>query len=400
MIDLTRIESLAEPLERFFREISDAFVHTPELAIMHAEMFRSAEEYGDGRQKMRDIAGVFYNDNAVEFISRTTRNDIIDALSDIVVYTIHDASRSEARGLSFCYPANASSEILDIYARNCPSAWYLAYLDAISDWTAPDEVYETAERLPEFSNNQNYRVSARKTTTRDGFPALLIKDFFNIRGAFYRLYYRDPVTDQVVCLGRTECLSAYDEKSRGEDGILMYANEPWQWPCIDKVPCSMDLLMTKDTNAGTVHMYGIPVQVESVIKYLRCSRTDYYDNNLGREYTVYGIWEEYNENNRMANRSVTRLTEISGREYRLIWPLGVRGETADVQYTPAEGTHKMPRSLLIEEQTLPAGTYYLEYEVDDMFMRPHVLERFEYAWDGEKVILPEGFTWEGTFPVN
>ncbi len=51
-------------------------------------------------------------------------------------------------------------------------------------------------------------------------------------------------------------------------------------------------------------------------------------------------------------------------------------------------------------ESTPAGTYYLEYEVDDMFMNPHVLERIEYTWDGEKVILPEGFAWEGSVSVK
>ena len=46
--------------------------------------------------------------------------------------------------------------------------------------------------------------------------------------------------------------------------------------------------------------------------------------------------------------------------------------------------------------TLPAGTYYLEYEVDDMFTRPFVLERIEFRWDGEKMSFPENLVWEGT----
>ena len=51
------------------------------------------------------------------------------------------------------------------------------------------------------------------------------------------------------------------------------------------------------------------------------------------------------------------------------------------------------RALNVQEIALPAGTYYLEYEVDDAFMRPSVLERIEFQWDGKNMTFPEGFTW-------
>ena len=51
----------------------------------------------------------------------------------------------------------------------------------------------------------------------------------------------------------------------------------------------------------------------------------------------------------------------------------------------------------VEERPLPPGTYYLEYELEDIFLRTARLERIEMHWDGEKLSFPEGFTWEGTF---
>jgi len=38
---------------------------------------------------------------------------------------------------------------------------------------------------------------------------------------------------------------------------------------------------------------------------------------------------------------------------------------------------------------LPAGNYYLEYEIEDMFLRPTVLERIEMHWDGTSLTFPE-----------
>ena len=42
---------------------------------------------------------------------------------------------------------------------------------------------------------------------------------------------------------------------------------------------------------------------------------------------------------------------------------------------------------------LPAGTYYLEYEIDDLFMRKTVLERIEIQWDGQSMTFPGAEQW-------
>ena len=41
-------------------------------------------------------------------------------------------------------------------------------------------------------------------------------------------------------------------------------------------------------------------------------------------------------------------------------------------------------------------TYYLEYEVQDSFMRCMPVDRIEFYWDGENMTFPEGFAWEGS----
>ena len=48
------------------------------------------------------------------------------------------------------------------------------------------------------------------------------------------------------------------------------------------------------------------------------------------------------------------------------------------------------RQLDVQEIPLPAGTYYLEYEIMDMFMRKTVPERIEIYWDGKEMHFPKG----------
>ena len=65
--------------------------------------------------------------------------EMMDALAEAVVYNTHGIGRARAQGLSFCFATDDSPEELTVYARNCPSAHYLAFLDAvIPSWTAPE----------------------------------------------------------------------------------------------------------------------------------------------------------------------------------------------------------------------------------------------------------------------
>jgi len=71
-------------------------------------------------------------------------------------------------------------------------------------------------------------------------------------------------------------------------------------------------------------------------------------------------------------------------------------QPADRRTDYAEGkAQTMKRRLEMEEQTLPPGTYYLEYEVDDMFGNASLLEKTEIRWDGQSASLAEGSEWAG-----
>ena len=53
----------------------------------------------------------------------------------------------------------------------------------------------------------------------------------------------------------------------------------------------------------------------------------------------------------------------------------------------------MNRAPYVEEIPLPAGTYYLEYEVIDVFMRSTIMDRIEFKWDGENMTLSQDDAW-------
>ena len=56
--------------------------------------------------------------------------------------------------------------------------------------------------------------------------------------------------------------------------------------------------------------------------------------------------------------------------------------------------------LMVEEQPLPPGTYYIEYIVTDVFKRSFPLDRFEVHWDGENMTCPNLDAWTGEVTLN
>ncbi len=392
VIDLTKIDPVLKNATVFFRLMGAAFRDYPEMAIHYAQLIREAEEYGDGRQDMRDIGGLFCHRSAVQYIDRDVRNNALDALTDAVRYVVRGQGNSAARGLSFCYPVESDPAELDIYAKNILNPAYLAFLDAVSEWNAPDWVYETEERLPAVDSVEKLQVKVWKRMTEDGLPAVSTADVFNnLSGVYYRLYYLDPETGQTVCLGRTDCEGIYHEDWE----YLMYANEPWIWPMINNVPCTMEYLKLNETAEARETLYSIPIQITSGTYRLRCERKDYYNESKKRTYKVFGVWENYDRSSMMAARSVTSLAEYAGQSFRLLWTAD-HPESRREEYIPAPSGGQLYRALNIEEKPLPAGTYYLQYEVDDMFLRPYILERIEMQWDGEHASFPESASWEGT----
>ena len=217
-------------------------------------------------------------------------------------------------------------------------------------------------------------------------------DVVNNGGIYYRLYRLDETTGQEVCLGRSDCsiLGVTSESS------FYQANEPWIWPCIDNAPCAMDLLLQQYSSEGQLRLYNIPIQIGSDNYFLRCGRLDPYDKTQNRSYEVYGIWENYDDNSKMVNRNVIKLSQMAGRKYCLLAPLKTASKSEKETYVSSGPVSRMYRALDVVEAPLPAGTYYLEYEVDDLFMRSYTLERFEMKWDGEKLTLPDDLVWEGS----
>ena len=393
LIDLSKIDRVAADFDSLFAALGQAYTEY-NLMATYASMLTRSEEYGGGSDQMIDLAGVIYCGQAETMIPEETRGEMLEALSDAVVYCVRGPGRSGALGLSFCYAASFDIEELSVYARNCPSPHYLAFLDALSDWTAPDSVYQTAPRLPGIDEIKGYTLKVEKLVV-DGIPAICFsEDSMYCDSVFYTLYRMDDEMEQVVSLGEEACVFDF-----AEDGRAVW--HPFQlstWPAIEGSPCCMQLI----DESEAIFLYSIPIQISNDVWYLRCGlefgvnpfqqmveRGEITDTGV---YRVYGLWEGYDSDSAMPSRNVKSLSQMAGQEFRLLYPTQSGKGRTSYGFTDMM---TMYRSLELEKVALPAGTYYLEYVINDIFERPVKLEQVELHWDGESFSMPREDEWQG-----
>ena len=383
VIDLSRIDRIADSLEDLMTITTSIYQDNAELVSYFMKQRNLAEAYGEKDDKLIDLYDVVLLSPILNEYSADMRNDMLEALEDAVVYCVRGSGRAMARGLSFCFGAEMTDEELDIFARNCPSPHYLALLDAITPWSAPDSLYEQVERLPDINDLEAYDIVVERRMGENGTPGIALAgsdiNVNNINCCYYKL---DEETGNVVLLGYVPT----EEYPTVDGQTQMSIVEPWYWPCVGDEFCCLGLIE---------HVYGeslceIPIQIDSDIWRLRCG----YTPESG--YEIYGVWEGYNSSSNMFNRNVVSLSNMAGQDYRLLYPiLDTNTELQGGEYEYS-GSQTMTRVLPIESRLLPPGTYYIQYVVEDMFMRRIAMDRVEVHWDGEKLSLAEGAVWEGT----
>lgn len=164
----------------------------------------------------------------------------------------------------------------------------------------------------------------------------------------------------------------------------------WRWPAIEDVHCCAELIsryMLEDT-------YNIPVRLGSDLHLLRCVMSI-----MTKELTIEGLWEGYDTDSKMFNRSIKSLSEVAGQEYTLLYPIDGTDKNGRIQFE-ASAPMTMYRALDIRPKDLPAGIYYLDYWVEDLFTHLMYVGRAGLNWDGEKVSLLPGEEWEGTMTLK
>ena len=353
------------------------------------------ESYGTSDDSQWDLGDTFFGE-IESWVDPALRREVFLVMRDAVVYCVRGAGRSASRGLSFCNAAAFDCEEMEIYAHNCPSPHYLALLDAISPWTAPDWVYESVEHLPEMNSFDAYRNSAEKFLAPDGKPVFDIvnnplQGWLENNVMRYNLY-RVEETGTIISMGSMPVELLYWEEN--DDIRFAYGpKDPVLWPALEGVSCAFDVLSINRPSWSTLSG-SVPMMINGENVYLRCRYDTHYDKEE-RSYTIYGLWDGYDLKTGMFNRNVRSLAQLAGQEYSLIYPIYSKDSHVDVDGYFKSQPQPMYRSLEMTNETLHDGVYYIEYVIYDMFMRPMYLDRLEMRIEGGVASFPGSEAWTG-----
>ena len=403
VIDLSQSERLRTAFDHLFQGLCRVYTDDPLTMINLASKMYMGEAYGEGSDSQWDFGDMFFSDN--EHLSDPAlRREILAVLKDAVVYCVRGAGRSASRGLSFCNATSLDCEEMDLYSCNCPSAYYLALMDAISPWTAPEWVYESIEKLPNINTIAAYQDQVKKLCTPGGMPVFSFyndgsKTWAEQNVVRYNLYKADE-SGVTVKLGSMPVADIF--WADGENSKFAYGpSDPAHWPAADGVTCAFEVLSLNrpgwSTMTGSVHL-----MINGEYSSLRCSCTgsSVVDGDAGRAldedtWTVHGLWDGYDLKTGMFNRNVRSVAQHSGQEYTLLYP--VCGEDPHVNsgnYRKGN-PQKMYMSMQITYEPLEDGVYYIEYVIYDLFSRPMYLDMFEMRITDGKASFPDADQWQG-----
>ena len=383
VIDLSRMDAVSAAFDRLFEYAGELYEQMPARFKMFCYYLFVAERYGAGYSDMYDLGSFLYNRDVLPLLDFDCRNNLADALRSAVCYSVRGSARSASRGLSFCFAPNMTSDELDIFAQNCRSAPYLALLDAVTPgWTAPDRIYERTRRLAPIESLDAYRIVWEETVL-DGLPALrFLGRTTSLLECTYTLYRLEEDSGLIRRLGTCETLMDWDE----EGNVCYVIEAPTVWPVIDGELCCINLL---DARSGS-YLFNVPVLLgpDSTNLRVRAARSPGESSGWQADaYEVLGLWEGYDEDSRMPARSIISLNQVSGQEFHLLYPRA--GLDGHPESDAVSGPLTMYRALKMENEPLPAGTYYCVFDLMDIFGNKYTTALTGLAWDGIAFSLAE-----------
>ena len=423
VIDLKKMDAVYTAFDNMFAEAGSLLQNVNAFSEFAVAISRSETYY---TSEMRDIADMASRASG-HGISTETAKRLVNAVDDAVVYAVKGATHSYSHGISFYYAPTGSKYYMDRYARNCPSAFYLAFLDATHmDWTAPASVYEKVERLPEITY-EDYVVAAHGAV-RDGDLLLDITNAPDAITSVDAVIFRfDEEKQSWIRMGTTFKVGA----KLADDGTLVYtAKFDGKWPMIDGVACQMNII---EENMSYT-LFGIPMQINGQVYELRAayvfeeSLEDMYNKllalyatddgqteeekqealvngvlaimngNFGDDvdpyqgqFQVYGLWNGDNSGLQVPGRNVISLTEAAGANATLVSNNFDIASMKDLDYAN-NGDIVIDRNLSIEEGVLPAGSYAYSFLITDVLDHTTVTELMMFVWDGEAADLSAAYT--------
>ncbi len=402
VVDLHRIPALADAFDDLWENLCDLYETNPGKFAWAMYSVLEAETYGLDNERMRDLGSVLRDADMAACMDEDVWKACTKALEEAVVYLVRGSARGKSSGLSFCYDLSMNADEMNDYARNCPSAPLLALMDAVNeDWHAPDWVYEARETLKPLNTQKAYEFDYTFRADNEG-PVLVLEDaardgYWGLNESQYRLYREDEKTGDIYLIGHDTCRYSIQVHPDGLFTEEYHTDLAGEWPVLEGELCPIMLMKTgKD-----YELYNTPIllddkiyKVREVWKYnTRENRvatehdgTTSYSEITDGEFEFLGVWAGYDSDASHPYHNILPISQFQGRTYQLLYELYDLTRSGKVRYRRGPEL-TVYRSAEMHQEPLPAGTYYVEFLLDDIFCRTVETELIRMEWDGSRMTV-------------
>ncbi len=395
VIDLSAVDMLDRTFDEYTSGMAMAADDVEALNSV-ASGADQTESYGgntdaEGYCNMVDIADLV--SNTQDYV-QTDGSDLLTAIDEAVVYSVHGDSRENSHGISVFYPIEVTEDELSVYIQNSDNTPYLQYIAAVTDtyrevdwdqewadydssvwWSSSEE--DVQELLTDMQpvSGSNFDVQYEQTSGDDGYLHLSITSGLEaVKSVHFLLWYmtdgsEDGSASEFVYLGEDNNIGSDWENGRFKDNFF------GQWMTIGGEYVNAELIEETES----YNRYSIPAEVNGKETNIRAI----YDYST-ETYRVLGTYDGVESSDgigSMTSRGITPLQE--GDEIVFLLPAYEADSEEEVWYYTDAVTWS--DDVVMEDQDMGDGSYMYMFEITDVFGVEYDTEPVVMVADGDTI---------------
>lgn len=395
VIDLSAVDMLDRTFDEYTSGMAMAADDVEALNSV-ASGADQTESYGgntdaEGYCNMVDVADLV--SNTQDYV-QTDGSDLLTAIDEAVVYSVHGDSRENSHGISVFYPIEVTEDELSVYIQNSDNTPYLQYIAAVTDtyrevdwdqewadydssvwWSSSEE--DVQELLTDMQpvSGSNFDVQYEQTSGDDGYLHLSITSGLEaVKSVHFLLWYmtdgsEDGSASEFVYLGEDNNIGSDWENGRFKDNFF------GQWMTIGGEYVNAELIEETES----YNRYSIPAEVNGKETNIRAI----YDYST-ETYRVLGTYDGVESSDgigSMTSRGITPLQE--GDEIVFLLPAYEADSEEEVWYYTDAVTWS--DDVVMEDQDMGDGSYMYMFEITDVFGVEYDTEPVVMVADGDTI---------------
>lgn len=337
LIDLSHISQLSQA----FEGMAEIMASSTDSLDTYGRLARNAlaAQSCIGSDDMVDLASLA---GAIAENVGEPAQGVVNAITETVIYNVRGSLRPGANGLSIYYPQSIDEEKLNEYMLSMTSDSYKLFVKCISPGIEVADAYVTSDYRDSWAwcDYVGREFSISSYMTDDSRYALAITGDMNIvKDVRLNRYFFYPESNAYYSMGNDNNLDCDWENGQYMDNVTPVA------PALNGNLIQADM---EDEIKDVGKLYITPVLINDELADI----ISFYSWESGN-FEITGIWQDGSFVNPGFNDRVATVHRIMEEEGTIL-----TGKT----FRPILG-------LRIENESLPSGTYVLEYQLEDIYSK-------------------------------